>query len=129
MKTPKIMKNSSDHLDLLSEKAANLAKTSRKLGTLAGLSVVVLKSCTMLAYRVATLALQIGVSLINFVGSFVSKRCSEDLKKSPSTISRHALLLLKSPAESTRIFINGIKGVLANPTDPRFMMYDVLTRN
>lgn len=123
MKTPTTL-NPSQKLHALSEKAANLAKTSPKLGKIAGLSVILLKACALIPVTIANIILNVGMAIANAFGSIRSINCREDLKENGADLRMMFVFLAKSPIFMTRVLVHGFKGVMADPTTPRDMDKD-----
>lgn len=116
-------------LDRLSAKAANLAKTSPKAGKIAGLSVVVLRTCTLVPLYFAQLIVTVGSALANAVGSLRSKSCRNDLKEAKKYLSMDFHGLMMSPIYTARQLVHGVRGVLASPTKPSALYQDSLSKN
>lgn len=124
MRAPDIGNKIFNNLDVLSQKAALLAISSPKLGKLAGLSVVVLKSATILPSIITQIILEVGAVIANAFGSIRSSNCRDDLSKSFIEIRDMSLCFIISPLVITRTIVNGFRGVWTNPTIPRQMIPD-----
>lgn len=124
MRAPDIGDKIFNNLDTLSQKAAHLSQTSPKRGKFAGLSVVVLKSASILPSIIAQLILSVGAIIANAFGSIRSANCRFDLLKELSETKDTSLAFFISPLVITRTMVHGVRGVWTNPTIPRNILQD-----
>lgn len=125
MKTPNLLETSGKKLDVLSANSAKLAVTSRKLGRMAGLSVVVLKACVFIPLTFTQLIVAVGTTIANAFGSIGSRQCRADLKGSLESCVFAGMLFGLSPILTANLVIKGFKGVAQYPTIPRITRNDM----
>lgn len=125
MRGPEVLNWTAEKLNALSEKTGNLAKDSPKLGRVAGLAVVVLKTCAIIPACILEMIAHLGVLLINIGGALFSKKCLEDLPWEVLDVGRCLFLVILSPVFTISQLGKGAYGVLSSPESEREMRDDI----